>query len=124
MKPEAARRRTAPRFAFFATIAFAAAGAPAGALGPPGLHLEAGSIARQPIVAIGRDALIEGEALAGVTAINGSVTVAGTVRGEVTVLGGNLTLASGASVEGDALVLGGQLVASRDARISGRSVAY
>lgn len=96
----------------------------AAALEPPGLHLEAGSIARQPIVAIGRDAVIDGEALAGVTAINGSVVVSGTVRGEVTVLGGNLTLAAGASVEGDALVLGGQLLASRDARIAGRAVAY
>jgi hypothetical protein len=98
--------------------------ASAPALEPPGLHLEAGSIARQPIVAVGRDAVIDGEALAGVTAINGSVTVSGTVRGEVTVLGGNLTLAPGASIDGDALVLGGQLVASRDARISGRAVAY
>lgn len=121
MKPERTRRRTAP---WIAALAFATGGAPAGALGPPGLHLEAGSMARQPIVAIGRDALIEGEALAGVTAINGSVRISGTVRGEVTVLGGNLTLDSGATVEGDALVLGGQLVASRDARISGRSVAY
>jgi hypothetical protein len=94
------------------------------ALEPPGLRLEAGSIARQPIVAVGRDAVIEGEALAGVTAINGSVTVSGSVRGEVTVLGGNLTLAPGASIDGDALVLGGQLVAGRDARISGRAVAY
>jgi len=108
----------------FAALLGVAGAAPAAAFEPPGLTLERGSIARQPIVAIGRDAVIDGEALAGVTAINGSVTIAGTVRGEVTVLGGNLTLAAGASVEGDALVLGGQLLASRDARISGRAVAY
>jgi hypothetical protein len=111
------------RLAFIAALPLLCV-APATALEPAGLELQAGSIARQPIVAIGRDAVIEGEALAGVTAINGSVTVSGTVKGEVTVLGGNLTLEPGGSIEGDALVLGGQLVASRDARISGRSVAY
>lgn len=94
------------------------------ALVPPGLHLEAGSIARQPIVAVGRDVEVDGEALAGVTAINGSVTISGRVRGDVTVLSGNLTLAANAQVEGDALVLGGRFVASRDARLSGRAVAY
>jgi len=108
----------------FAALLGLAGALPAAAFEPPGLTLERGSIARQPIVAIGRDAVIDGEALAGVTAINGSVSISGTVRGEVTVLGGNLTLEAGASVEGDALVLGGQLVASRDARISGRAVAY
>jgi hypothetical protein len=91
---------------------------------PAGLKLEAGSLTRQPIVAVGRDVEVEGEALAGVTAIDGSVTVSGRVTGDVTVLGGDLTLAPGATVEGDALVLGGRFVAARDARLSGRAVAY
>ncbi|MGE0641093.1 MAG: hypothetical protein AB7G12_00325 [Thermoanaerobaculia bacterium] len=76
------------------------------------------------MVAVGRDADIAGEALAGVTALNGSVRISGRVRGDVTVLGGDLTLEQNARVEGDALVLGGKFVASRDAHLSGRAVAY
>jgi hypothetical protein len=110
--------------ALLSVVAPAAASTSARLEAPPGLHLEAGSIARQPIVAVGRSVEVEGEALAGVTAISGSVTVVGRVIGDVTVLGGDLTLASGAEVEGDALVLGGRFVASRDARLSGRAVAY
>ena len=90
----------------------------------PGLHLEAGSVARQPIVAVGRGVEVEGEALAGVTALNGTVRVSGRVRGDVTVLGGDLVLAPTAVVEGDALVLGGRLLAAGGSRLSGRAVAY
>jgi len=99
----------------------------AGAVEPaaqPGLRLEAGSVARQPIVAVGRGVEIDGEALSSVTALNGSVTVAGVVRGDVTVLGGDLILAPTAAIEGDALVLGGRLVAAGGARLQGRAVAY
>lgn len=90
----------------------------------PGLRLEAGSVARQPIVAVGRGVEVDGEALAGVTALNGTVKVTGTVRGDVTVLGGDLILASTAAIDGDALVLGGRLVAAGGSRLSGRAVAY
>ena len=90
----------------------------------PGLRLEAGSVARQPIVAVGRGVEVEGEALAGVTALNGSVAVSGLVHGDVTVLGGDLILASTAVIEGDALVLGGRLLAAGGSRLSGRAVAY
>jgi hypothetical protein len=97
---------------------------PAAPADVPGLHLEAGSVARRPIVAVGRGVEIEGEALAGVTALNGTVHVTGVVRGDVTVLGGDLVLAPTAIVEGDALVLGGHLRASGGARLQGRAVAY
>lgn len=92
--------------------------------GEPGLRLEAGSVARRPIVAVGRGIEVDGEALAGVTALNGSVKVTGLVRGDVTVLGGDLILAPTANIEGDALVLGGRLVAAGGSRLSGRAVAY
>lgn len=101
----------------------AAADSPESAV-QPGLRLEAGSVARQPIVAVGRGVEVAGEALAGVTALNGSVAVSGLVHGDVTVLGGDLILASTAVIEGDALVLGGRLVAAGGARLSGRAVAY
>jgi hypothetical protein len=42
----------------------------------------------------------------------------------VTVLGGDLILASTAAIDGDALVLGGRLVAAGGSRLSGRAVAY
>ena len=92
--------------------------------GEAGLRLEAGSVARRPIVAVGRGIEVDGEALAGVTALNGSVKVTGVVRGDVTVLGGDLILAPTANIEGDALVLGGRLVAAGGSRLSGRAVAY
>ncbi|MEO8274664.1 MAG: polymer-forming cytoskeletal protein [Thermoanaerobaculia bacterium] len=110
-----------------AQSALAAASPPAAAAEAPplpGLRLEAGSIARQPIVAVGRGVEIEGEALSGVTALNGSVSVTGLVHGDVTVLGGDLTLSSTAAIDGDALVLGGRLVAAGGSRLSGRAVAY
>lgn len=94
------------------------------ALPPPGLHLDAGSVARQPIVAVGRGVDVDGEARAGVTALNGTVRVSGLVLGDVTVLGGDLILAPTAVIEGDALVLGGRLVAAGGSRLSGRAVAY
>ena len=46
------------------------------------------------------------------------------MRGDVTVLGGDLILAPTANIEGDALVLGGRLVAAGGSRLSGRAVAY
>ena len=70
-----------PRSATAATLAVAPA--TAGAARPPeppalpGLRLEAGSVARQPIVAVGRDVEVDGDALAGVTALDGSVAVSG-----------------------------------------------
>ena len=45
----------------------------AGADEPEALHLAAGSVARQQIVALGRDVRVEGEALAGVAALDGTV---------------------------------------------------
>jgi hypothetical protein len=103
--------------------ATAAAASPAAA-DLPGLRLEQGSVARQPIVAVGRGVEVDGEALAGVTALNGNVIITGRVHGDVTVLGGDLTLQPSAIIEGDALILGGRLVAAGGSRLSGRAVAY
>jgi len=100
-----------------------AAGAPADDPAPA-LLLERGAIARHQIVAVGRDVRIDGEALAGVTAIDGSARIVGTVAGDLTVLGGDATLAPSAIVRGDVQVLGGRLSVAPGARIDGRSVAY
>lgn len=88
------------------------------------LVLERGAVARHQIVAVGRDVVIDGEALAGVTALEGSARVSGTIAGDLTVLGGSATLAPGALVRGNVHILGGRLAVSPGARIDGRSVAY
>ncbi|HEX8393962.1 MAG TPA: polymer-forming cytoskeletal protein [Longimicrobium sp.] len=53
-----------------------------------------------------------------VVLLNGDLTVAGTVRGDVTVARGDLVLERGAVIDGDAVVAGGRLV-DRGARILG-----
>lgn len=107
-----------------AALVAAAFAAPAAAGDAPALELARGAIARHQIVAVGRDLVVDGEALAGVTAIDGSARIAGAVTGDVTVLGGDAVLAPSAVVRGHVHVLGGRLVAAAGARIDGRSVAY
>jgi hypothetical protein len=86
--------------------------------------LERGAVADNQLVALGRDVVVEGEARAGVTALDGSARISGTVDGEVTVMGGDATLLSGAVVRGNVHVLGGKLAVAAGARVEGRSVAY
>jgi hypothetical protein len=108
----------------------AAAGAPAAR--PPAaapaarlaLRLEQGAIARHQLVAVARDIEVDGDALADVAALNGSVLVRGRVKGDVIVIGGNARLGPRASVDGDISVIGGAIQADPGARIGGRSVAY
>lgn len=92
--------------------------------GGPALHLEAGSVARHQIVAVGRDVTVEGSALAGVTALDGDARIVGEVAGDVVVVGGDVELAPSAVVRGDVYVVGGELHAGAGARLEGRSVAY
>ena len=91
---------------------------------PAALRLEAGAIARRQVVALGRDVTIEGEALAGVTALDGTARILGLVEGDVTVLGGDAELGPGAVVRGDVYVVGGELRAASGATIDGRAIAY
>jgi hypothetical protein len=90
----------------------------------PALHLEAGSVARHQIVAVGRDVAVEGSALAGVTALDGDARIVGEVAGDVVVVGGDVELAASGVVRGDVYVVGGELRAGSGSRIEGRSVAY
>jgi len=94
------------------------------AISSPALRLDAGSIARNRLVALGRDLAIDGEAHNHAVAIGGSVRVSGRVDGDVIVLGGDATLAPTARVTGDVFVLGGRIEAASGAQIGGRSVAY
>lgn len=90
----------------------------------PALRLEAGAIARHQLVAVARDIEVDGDALADVAALNGSVLVRGRVKGDVIVIGGSARLGPRASVDGDISVIGGVIQVDPGARIGGRSVAY
>ena len=97
---------------------------PAAERAQPAYHLQEGSVARSRIVAMGRDLVIDGEALSHAVAISGSARVSGRVEGDVIVLGGDVVLASSAAVGGDVYVLSGRIDAEPGASIGGRSVAY
>lgn len=99
------------------------AAAPRGA-GEVALRLEPGSIARNQLVAVGKDVIVEGEALGDVAALEGSAEVTGRVDGDVVVLGGDARLGPRAQVGGDVFVLGGTVHADPGARVSGRMVSY
>jgi hypothetical protein len=94
------------------------------ASGKVALHLEKGSIARHQLVAIGRDLVIDGDALSDVAALSGSVEVSGHVAGDVVLLSGDAHLSPAARVDGDVFALGGRVDAAPGARIGGRSVSY
>lgn len=88
------------------------------------LLIAEGSIARQQVVAVGRDLVVAGEALSDVAAINGSAEVSGHVAGDLIVLNGAATLRATARLDGDVFVLGGELRTEPGASIGGRSVSY
>jgi hypothetical protein len=119
----------APLLAAAAAAPLSAHGAPQGGQAPAGvpqlaLRLEPGAVARHQVVAVARDIEVDGDALADVAALNGSVLVNGHVKGDVIVIGGNARLGPRASVGGDISVIGGTIQAEPGARIGGRSVAY
>lgn len=88
------------------------------------LVLDAGSIARQQLVGVGRDVVVAGEAMADVAALDGSVRVTGSVAGDVIVLGGDAVLAETARVDGDVFALGGSVRAAPGAVVGGRMVSH
>jgi len=88
------------------------------------LRLERGSVARDQMVALDRDMVVDGEALSDVVAVDGTVTISGAVSGDVIVLGGDVRLLHGGRVDGDIFVLGGDVVTAGGAVIGGRTVAY
>ncbi len=103
----------------------AAAGArPAAGRSEPALRLEAGAVTSQQLVGVGRDVIVQGQALADVAALDGSVEVSGQVTGDVVVLRGNVRLAPTAQVGGDIFVVGGTIRAAPGAHAGGRMVSY
>jgi hypothetical protein len=112
-----------------ATLLLLWASSPAGAAdrssgSEPALRLEPGAVSRQQLVGVGRDVIVQGEALADVAALDGSVEVSGQVTGDVVVMRGDVRLAPTARVGGDIFVIGGSIRAAPGARAGGRMVSY
>ena len=109
-------------------LAMPAAGQPARGHRPPrsgpALRLEAGSVSSQQLVGVGRDVIVQGQALADVAALDGSVEVSGQVTGDVVVMRGDVRLTSTARVGGDIFVVGGSVHAAPGAHAGGRMVSY
>lgn len=91
---------------------------------PSALTLGEGALARRQLVAVGRDLVVEGRALADVAALDGDARIVGEVVGDVIVLGGDAVLAATARVGGDVFALGGRVHADPGAEIGGRTVSH
>ena len=92
-------------------------GAPAVVIGPD-------AVARDQLVAIGRDLELRGEARSDAVVLNGAARIDGVVAGDVIVLGGDVELGPLARLGGDVFVLGGRVDAESGAVVAGRTVAY
>jgi hypothetical protein len=114
-----AGRHTQP--AVFLLLIFVAAAA---AAQPPAITVEEGSVARRQVVALGRDLVVAGEAMADVAVVAGSLAIRGEVGGDAIVLGGDAVVGNRGRVEGDVFVLGGSLRLEPGAAVGGRTVAY
>lgn len=90
----------------------------------PALRLEPGAVTSQQLVGVGRDVIVQGQALADVAALDGSVEISGQVTGKVVVMRGNVRLAPTARVGGDIFVVGGTIRAAPGAHAGGRMVSY
>ncbi|HXJ81727.1 MAG TPA: polymer-forming cytoskeletal protein [Candidatus Methylomirabilis sp.] len=74
--------------------------------------------------AFGQSLRIEAdENVVNATAIGGSLTVLGRVRGNAVAMGGSVTLLPGARVEGDAVAIGGSVHLAPGTRVEGNGVA-
>lgn len=111
------------RTLFLGLLLLVPVAAPAATSGPA-MRLDAGSVAHHQLVAIGRDLVIEGQALSDVAALQGSVSITGQVDGDVVVLGGNVELGPRARIGGDVFAVGGTVRAAPGARAEGRMVSY
>ncbi len=82
------------------------------------------AVARDQLLAIGRDLELRGEARSDAIVLNGDARIDGVVQGDVIVLGGDVELGPLARLGGDVFVLGGRVDAKSGAAVNGRTVAY
>ncbi len=86
--------------------------------------VDADAVARDQLLAIGRDLELRGEARSDAVVLNGDARIDGFVAGDVIVLGGDVELGPPARLGGDVFVLGGRVDAESGAVVEGRTVAY
>ena len=106
-----------------ASLSCAAPESPAGS-GAPAVVVAPDAVARDQVVAIGRDLELRGEARSDAVVLNGDARIDGVVQGDVIVLGGDVELGPLARLFGDVFVLGGRVDAASGAAVEGRTVAY
>lgn len=90
----------------------------------PAVVVGSNAVARDQLVAIGRDLELRGEARSDAVVLNGAARIDGDVAGDVIVLGGDVELGPLARLGGDVFVLGGRVDAESGAVVAGRTVAY
>lgn len=90
----------------------------------PAVVVSPDAVARDQLVAIGRDLELRGEARSDAVVLNGNARIDGPVVGDVIVLGGDVELGPSARLGGDVFVLGGNVDAEAGAVVEGRTVAY
>ncbi len=110
--------------AFAAASLSCAAPEPAPGSGAPAVVVAPDAVARDQVVAIGRDLELRGEARSDAVVLNGDALIDGVVQGDVIVLGGDVELGPLARLFGDVFVLGGRVDAESGAAVEGRTVAY
>ncbi|MXX60194.1 MAG: hypothetical protein F4112_11985 [Holophagales bacterium] len=106
-----------------ATLSCAAVESTAGT-DDPAVVVGPDAVARDQLLAIGRDLELRGEARSDAVVLNGDARIDGAVQGDVIVLGGDVALGPSARLGGDVFVLGGRVNAESGAAVEGRTVAY
>ena len=81
-------------------------------------------MAREQVIAVGRDLELRGAARSDAVVLGGDARVDGAVAGDLIVLGGDVRLGRAARVRGDVFVLGGEVHAESGAAVEGRAVAW
>ena len=121
------RHRAVQRLVLFAvaaaTLSCAAVEPPAGT-DDPAVVIGPDAVARDQLLAIGRDLELRGEARSDAVVVNGDARIDGVAQGDVIVLGGDVELGPSARLGGDVFVLGGGVDAESGAVVEGRTVAY
>lgn len=85
-----------------------------------GIRIPRGETAFDAVVSVAEPVMVDGMAAKGLFTAGANVTIAGTVRGDVALIGGRLELKEGAVVEGNVLLVGSQSVLPSRAAIKGK----
>lgn len=88
------------------------------------IRIEKGKSFAEDIFALGNDVQVNGEVIGDVGGINSDIHIAGSVKGNITLLSGSLFLESGALVEGNIVVVGGEINRAEGTSVGGKLINY